>query len=677
MNNLLNESILVDLTEVYIRPVKVLWLIPPSKDLSTFKKLCSVVSRLWGGVGHCMVPQIDFPPNSPWYSIIKKYDPDIFVYDDSVSTKAIVPHNMTAFSLTYSNIDKNAKEGFTSTFGLGMNLHKFERYMKFNYSLVHKKNYYWHIVLGDPPSKYEDYDINGNKNDYRYVYYTEDVSVFFHHIPPSIEAHTIQTYKNSMKSHRYRRNEGYKRDIIYNIRDATTIGLVKQLDKIPKEYMNSYFDGNIVVVGDYKNIETIALYWNLRISFRNTFLLCQEKIIKDIDILIKEKAIISLISIEISLSILKEIKTDLMEKFDNIKIEILTLDQLHSIPFQKYCWDRLGIALEPITIVSNEIKTSLRTVNEFLNELYATVGKINFVTELRFKSKKFPKRMILSELFDSSRRTRVTSSNDLAIYLSDEDISPTLGNAHLTRSFTFSLSFPTPLTILETICLKSLKNNFQKVELSNLGKLTTRFIHLAGSLEETIRLINNEGCLEIVSAFIRRKKDKNQTLVKDDFSYNGLINQIKKSKRIKLFEEQLFRDGLLELIKKEYIIQGLTLKCTSCSNKDWYHLEGITNNYKCNRCGSNNFVGLKPNWAYRLNQLVFNVLSESSNLTLETIIDLKSISQKSFEFIPEFEIYYTNRTNERKKYEIDLFVIKDGKLIIGETKQSLYGFDTA
>lgn len=181
--------------------------------------------------------------------------------------------------------------------------------------------------------------------------------------------------------------------------------------------------------------------------------------------------------------------------------------------------------------------------------------------------------------------------------------------------------------------------------------------------------------------------------------YRKYFSDIKSKSRIsELNEEQLaeyltkiFQDDfethidakLQYLINKNALFMGMKVKCNSCGSNSWYALSDLKNKMSCKDCYNEIIPKLQSELYYRLsNSIISNLLSDMTSdskeyagnyVVLRTLLFLKNCND-SFIYYPPME--YTYFEHGRKgSTDIDILVIQDGKLIVGEAKSDAGEFN--
>jgi len=130
-----------------------------------------------------------------------------------------------------------------------------------------------------------------------------------------------------------------------------------------------------------------------------------------------------------------------------------------------------------------------------------------------------------------------------------------------------------------------------------------------------------------------------------------------------------------DYISKEVFYRGLILKCSRCSNVDWFSISEITHTFTCRRCGKNQQFRKsnwkhpdEPSWFYKLDEIANQALVNNSVVPILTLGALREKCNDSFLFCPELRI--SEHGTEKHFMELDICCIPDGKLCIGEAKSN-------
>jgi len=146
-------------------------------------------------------------------------------------------------------------------------------------------------------------------------------------------------------------------------------------------------------------------------------------------------------------------------------------------------------------------------------------------------------------------------------------------------------------------------------------------------------------------------------------------------------EKQTLSKGLKKLLQQmvenKVFLPGYVLKCPHCSSKIWYGIATVQLQITCLGCWESIFFTAESPISYKLNHLIKNNIGmrddkgkfmPDGNLTaIKTIIHLSSRRRQSFEYIPQIDIF-SSLNADKPVTDLDIVVLLDGKLIIGECK---------
>lgn len=143
----------------------------------------------------------------------------------------------------------------------------------------------------------------------------------------------------------------------------------------------------------------------------------------------------------------------------------------------------------------------------------------------------------------------------------------------------------------------------------------------------------------------------------------------------KKFDEDKERD-LQHLLEDKVLLQGAHLSCPQCSSALWYLVDEIKTDMRCNGCLFNFPIKPYPEWSFRLNDLVTNALRKHGTLAVLQALNELQLFSDMFLFLPCQDIF--KKENEEKPFtDLDIIVIKNAKLIIGEIKSDTGSFESS
>lgn len=143
--------------------------------------------------------------------------------------------------------------------------------------------------------------------------------------------------------------------------------------------------------------------------------------------------------------------------------------------------------------------------------------------------------------------------------------------------------------------------------------------------------------------------------------------------------KELIENKLAYLIKRNGILIGMKVSCEFCGSRKWYSLKDLSWKMNCSGCAKEIMPGIDSKIYYKISDTITNNIlnnplgngkeTEGNYIVLRTLFWLKygrSIEVKSFIWTPCLDLISKNGI----KTDIDLVVIINGKLILGEAKAS-------
>ncbi len=127
------------------------------------------------------------------------------------------------------------------------------------------------------------------------------------------------------------------------------------------------------------------------------------------------------------------------------------------------------------------------------------------------------------------------------------------------------------------------------------------------------------------------------------------------------------------LVGSSVLYRGYIFKCDNCRRTDWYGIEEVSRTFKCKRCEevqsythSKWMWSSEPIWYYRLAETVYQFYRSHSYITAIVLDKIRADSKESFMYLSESDII----DSDGKKKEIDIIALSDGKIILGECKDT-------
>lgn len=125
-----------------------------------------------------------------------------------------------------------------------------------------------------------------------------------------------------------------------------------------------------------------------------------------------------------------------------------------------------------------------------------------------------------------------------------------------------------------------------------------------------------------------------------------------------------------DLLKMNVLFMGVSQKCKACGHVNWYKIDDLKQFSRCQGCFAEVCIKPEAKYTYRLNTLIetgYRFCLTPVLLALHTIWQQYPCS--SFYYSVCRDIRYAG--NKQDLTDLDLICIKDGKLIIGEVKESI------
>jgi hypothetical protein len=140
-------------------------------------------------------------------------------------------------------------------------------------------------------------------------------------------------------------------------------------------------------------------------------------------------------------------------------------------------------------------------------------------------------------------------------------------------------------------------------------------------------------------------------------------------------------------VDNDALFMGMKVKCYNCGSKSWYPLRELSNKLPCKGCFKTIVPAVQSHLYYKFNDVILNNISSdpvkrSKNFNGNYIV-LKTLgnfaeshkSHESFLWTPSVDVLIHDGTKPLTT-DIDLLMIQNGELIIGEAKADTEGFTT-
>jgi hypothetical protein len=140
------------------------------------------------------------------------------------------------------------------------------------------------------------------------------------------------------------------------------------------------------------------------------------------------------------------------------------------------------------------------------------------------------------------------------------------------------------------------------------------------------------------------------------------------------------RDDLLNalsgLTERGVLLMGIRARCPACGYRAWHHIDDAKQSLRCGGCNTTFPMPPERPWHYRLNSLVGAAYAEHGLLPVVLVLGQLLLDARSaFMFAPCLDLF--EQGGEQPIGDLDIAVIRDGRFLIGEVKQSRDRFDEA
>lgn len=300
----------------------------------------------------------------------------------------------------------------------------------------------------------------------------------------------------------------------------------------------------------------------------------------------------------------------------------------------------------------------------------ASGGDIRWITELFIKDYLLPNRKCLNDsLFYSWNKPKAISKDDYRVtntgliynsnshlFRSDLDIENMLIKPYFYQMDSFEI-------------FKTLFSNYgYTFSLSDKGVYFNEILNLFDSSEEFFNFFEDLGN-QVLLENISNCKLKDGIFLASNKRKYYLLEEIERQLKLKKIE---VKERIDLYISKNIFQRGLILKCERCRGTVWYNLRKISDTFNCERCEKNQkYVSnhtlneSEPKWYYKLNEVVFQGISNNMLVPILTLNYLRKKKKKSFIILGDCEL-----TLGEDKFESDINCLLDGKIVIGECKSN-------
>jgi hypothetical protein len=143
-----------------------------------------------------------------------------------------------------------------------------------------------------------------------------------------------------------------------------------------------------------------------------------------------------------------------------------------------------------------------------------------------------------------------------------------------------------------------------------------------------------------------------------------------------VYSQKDLTGALADLTERGVLLMGVQAKCLSCGYRAWHHIDDAKQTLRCGGCNAVFPMPPEQRWHYRLNSLVRAAHAEHGLLPVVLVLgQLFMDARRAFLFAPCLDLFENNKKGPIG--DLDIAVILDGQLVIGEVKQSRNLFDEA
>lgn len=211
-------------------------------------------------------------------------------------------------------------------------------------------------------------------------------------------------------------------------------------------------------------------------------------------------------------------------------------------------------------------------------------------------------------------------------------------------------------------------------EESAAGLFAHQTLDLWGSLDRFGEALSNSAERAMLTAYLSTAPSEVKPGVYLDAVRRRFLTFANLASVTGLSDSEL-RPLLDDWLTRRVLRRGLVLQCPACRFSGWYAIEDVGQVFRCLRCRRESELlartwkapGDEPGWFYDLAETVFQAMASNIEGPIRTLNALKTDST-SFDFTHEMDIFDA-ATNEHLG-ELDIWVIRDGKIVVGEVTTS-------
>lgn len=224
-------------------------------------------------------------------------------------------------------------------------------------------------------------------------------------------------------------------------------------------------------------------------------------------------------------------------------------------------------------------------------------------------------------------------------------------------------------------------DSYQDISTSDKGQNLRGVISMFENLSEAYEILTNKFWRGVLRA---AKEESVRYLVYDRNKLNGFLPSDRPSKEklqkelnlanlglVTHYLKENLTDTLEHLIRTKVFYQIHQWRCRYCGHTNSRTFDSMKITNLCEICATEYLAPIDLQWTYQLNEFVYRSLIKHTGLpvlwTLGYLHDCYTM--KSFWYLPEIDLY-KKHDGHKKKHEIDIFCMLDGKFYAIEVKLS-------
>jgi hypothetical protein len=226
------------------------------------------------------------------------------------------------------------------------------------------------------------------------------------------------------------------------------------------------------------------------------------------------------------------------------------------------------------------------------------------------------------------------------------------------------------LPTADQVFAQLLENGRLRAEESAAGMFARQTLELWGSLDRFADALASPAQKSMLMAYLSTAASEVEPGVFLDASRRRFLT-FENLRTVSAMTPLELRRLLDDWLVKRILRRGLVLQCPACRFSGWYDVEDIGQSYRCLRCRNpNELLALswkaptdEPKWYYELAETVYQAMASNVEAPVRTLRALKA-ETFSFDFTHEMELF--DVATDEHLGELDIWVIRNGKVVIGE-----------